>query len=96
MRHKLVSLDSCMGGKFFEASMSSGQDNRKSIAKMKNLLCKAINLNLTQRQRECVMLYYMENKKISEVAAELNIDKSTVSRHLSSARKKLKSLNALI
>lgn len=41
-----------------------------------------IDARLTRRQREILRLYYLCNKTQQEIAAELNLTQSTVSRHL--------------
>lgn len=40
------------------------------------------NTRLTARQQEVLRLYYFENKTQEQIAAELNLTQSTVSRHL--------------
>lgn len=42
----------------------------------------------SQRQFDCVNLYYFDGLKIAEVADRLGVQKSTVSRHLSIFRER--------
>lgn len=44
---------------------------------------------LTEKQRECVELYYFQGKRMSEIAQELGIEVCTVSKRLTRARKRL-------
>lgn len=53
------------------------------------MLSKAIEGELTQRQRDCVHLHYYEGKTVSEVASELKIGVPTASKHLKKARIRL-------
>lgn len=64
-------------------------DDDNEYKKMIEVLLKAIDGELTQRQRECVILYYGEQKRLHDISIELGIYPSTVSRHLSKARKRL-------
>lgn len=48
-----------------------------------------IKKELTQRQRQCVEMYYFNQMTIYEIAEELEIDTSTVSRHLKRGREKI-------
>ena len=51
-------------------------------------LIKAIN-NLSEIKRICIIMYYIENKNIKEIAVTLNKGVSTISRILKEARKDL-------
>ncbi|MBQ8539459.1 MAG: sigma-70 family RNA polymerase sigma factor [Ruminococcus sp.] len=75
----------------FESYNSHGT-NEASIEKMKHILCLALQCELTQRQRQCLELYYYENMKKYEIADALSISPSTVSRHIKAAERKLKSV----
>ena len=46
----------------------------------------AMDEELTQRQRELIELYYLENMNMSEIACRLGISPSTVSRTLKRGR----------
>lgn len=49
----------------------------------------AIEQDLTDRQRECVMLYYVQGLTMDQVGERLGITKSVVYRHLERARTRL-------
>lgn len=67
-----------------------GSDNRPERERMKRILLRAIRHELTDRQRDCITKYYLEGMKMTEIARSLCLSKSTVSRHISSATRKLR------
>lgn len=67
----------------------SGEGNDKDIVKMKKIMRKAISEALTARQRECLTMYYFENKKMKDIAVVLSLSPSTVTRHIKAAKKRL-------
>ncbi len=67
-----------------------GSTNENSREKMKKILARAIESELTEKQRKCITDYYLLRRKEKEIAAELGISPSTVSRHITLARKKLR------
>ena len=69
---------------------SSG-DNNKKIEKMKSALNEAIKTELTDRQREMVTEFYFNGLSVTDIAKEKGLSKSTVSRHLTRSRERLKS-----
>lgn len=56
---------------------------------MLRALRRAVEGELTERQRECVRLRYAEGKSVKEVAELLGITPPTASRHLKKARSRL-------
>ena len=64
-------------------------DNESDLARLKRNLRFAREEELTARQRELLRLRYEENLSVSEIAALIGRDKSTVSRTLSRARRRL-------
>ena len=64
-------------------------DNESDLARIKRNLRLAREEELTARQRELLRLRYEENLSVSEIAALIGRDKSTVSRTLSRARRRL-------
>lgn len=74
----------------FDNYNSAGASNESSRERMKKILTQAINSELTDKQRKCITDYYLLKKKEKEIALELGISPSTVSRHISNARKKLR------
>ena len=64
-------------------------DEQATIEETDDELTSAI-LNLSQKLREVVMLFYYQDMKLNEIAEILAIPVSTVASRLSRARKKLK------
>lgn len=54
------------------------------------VLAAAMQWDLTERQRECVQLYFFDRLTMEEIARRLEVDRSTVCRHLKKARLRLK------
>lgn len=57
-----------------------GQTNRREREEYRRFLYRAIKTQLTHRQTQVMLLYYFEGKNITEIAQELGLNKSTVSR----------------
>jgi len=53
---------------------------------------KIMSQNLTDRQNECLTLYYLRGHPQREIAARLGIHQTTVSQHLQYGLKKLRRL----
>ena len=67
-----------------------GSSNRPERARMKRILMRAIRHELTERQRDCITMYYLEGMKMKDIAAAMHLSKSTVTRHIQSATRKLR------
>lgn len=59
------------------------------VSHAKKCVLYAIDKELTERQRQIVVLYLVERKTMETIAKELGINKSTVSRTVTAAKKKL-------
>ena len=71
-----------------------GGDNRPELERMKRILLRAIRHELTERQRQCVLMYFLERMKMKDIARSLCLSTSTVSRHISTAVQKLRRVAA--
>ncbi len=67
-----------------------GSTNRPERERMKKILTRAIRHGLTDRQRYCITRYYLEGTQMKDIAKELGLSKSTVSRHIKAATLKLR------
>lgn len=76
----------------FSSFKPNGTTNSESRKRMKEIISKAIVTELTDMQRICLTEHYLNDKKQKEIASELGLNASTVSRHISSARRKLKNI----
>lgn len=69
--------------------MSSGT-NVKQVSYLKSQLKKAMQSELTERQRAILWDFYFEGKTVTEISETLGVNKSTVSRHLKRSKEKLR------
>lgn len=64
-------------------------DNKNDIKNMKKLMHTALTVELTEKQRYCILEYYCKQRKMKDIAAELKVSPSTVTRHIERGMKKL-------
>ena len=64
-------------------------DNRDQINRLKRNLTHALRQDITQRQREYMILYYGRNMSMEAIAKQFGVNKSTVSRTLKRGRQRL-------
>lgn len=74
----------------FSRYNNKASTNLETRKRMSRLLSQAIDKCLTKKQKICINEYYIHGKKQKEIATELGIDCSTVSRHICNAKKKLR------
>ena len=72
-----------------------GQTNRREREEYRRFLYRAIKTQLTHRQTQVMLLSYFEGKYITEIAQELGLNKSTVSRTLRRSLNRLTNLARL-
>lgn len=65
------------------------QDNKEQINRLKRNLTHALRQDVTQRQREYMMLYYGKSMSMEAIARQCGVNKSTVSRTLKRGRQRL-------
>lgn len=68
----------------------NGDDNAAQLERMRRSLRRARQQALTPRQREMLVMRYEQNMSGSEIARELGLNRSTVSRTLRRARERLR------
>ena len=78
------------GDRLPASNLYDGETNQKQIECMKSALLKAIKTELTEKQQYILTEYYFENRSMTDIAKELGITKSTVSRHISRSKERLK------
>ena len=69
-----------------------GKTNHRERAQMLKILKRVIDNELTDQQRRCVILYYFRHMKMRDIASELGVSPSTVSRHIKAALRKMKKI----
>lgn len=91
MIHRVLHLDTfteTLASQIFHQSQQcQGTDNRHKL--MIQILKRAYLGELTSRQKECLYLFYGQQKKMIEIADLLQIHVSTVSRHIRKAHQRL-------
>lgn len=93
MKTKIIHFTSENTSKILFSSFNpNGTTNSESRKRMKEIISKAIVTELTDMQRICLTEHYLNDKKQKEIASELGLNASTISRHISSARKKLQNI----
>ena len=65
------------------------QDNKEQMNRLKRNLTHALRQDITQRQREYMMLYYGKGMSMEAIAKQCGVNKSTVSRTLKRGRQRL-------
>ena len=65
-------------------------DNRRDIERMRAFMAKALRVELTDRQRQCLTAYYFGGEKMKDIAEDLGISTSAVSRHIKRALVRLR------
>ena len=92
MKNKVISLDNFTESiasmdqfKKICSQQNTNTEYKKMIKSLKNI----VNGELTTKQKLCISLYYGDMKKMSEIAQELGIGVSSVSRHIKKAKQKL-------
>ena len=69
----------------FEEYLGPRLERSVQVRRLKNV----IDRELTWHQRRMIMGYYYEKKTVTQLAAELGVNKSTVSRTLNRARRRM-------
>ena len=90
MKHERIHLDDRNTPLISYYLSQHGSDNRPERERTKRVLLRAIRHELTDRQRDCLTMYYLEGMKMRDIARSLSLSTSTVSRHISYAKRKLR------
>ena len=69
--------------------LQNSPDNAEQIQRLRRNLRRAREQELTERQQVMLRMYYDEGKSIAKIAKSLKVNKSTVSRTITRARKRL-------
>lgn len=65
---------------FEQWMLSEGEDNRKGLDRLKEILPEVLNEGVTEKQRTYMLHYFVEQKNVCEIAEMYDINVSTVSR----------------
>lgn len=72
-----------------DPSLEETSSNKIQLEKLKIILKNIILSELTERQRQVLILYFYKNMKMVDIAKILNINKSTVSRTIKRSTEKI-------
>lgn len=86
--------DEALLSKAIYSQYSFGKSNGSDLKRMRTILLKAIASELTFPQRYCLTEYYLSERKMKDIAKELGVNPSTVTRHISKAKEKLRRIAA--
>jgi RNA polymerase sigma-70 factor (ECF subfamily) len=88
---KLLSFD-LMENQLFQSEIYDDEEqcNKLKITNAKKIIHQVINSELTPRQREILILYFIKNYNTVEISKLLSVNKSTVSRTLNRAINNIK------
>lgn len=68
----------------------STNTNHRSWEKMKKILFQVLKTELTNRQREMLLLFFVKRMSMTEIANQLHVNKSTVCRTIKRAVENIK------
>ena len=82
-------------GSDYAASMAvyartMAEDNSAQIARVKRNLIRALQEDVTPRQRQALLLYYGEQLNMREIGERLGVNKSTISRTIQRGERRLR------
>ena len=82
-------------GKAYAADMAvysrqMAADNSKEVSRLKRNLIRALQEDVTPRQRQALLMYYGEGLNMREIGERLGVDKSTVSRTIKRGEDRLR------
>lgn len=61
-------------------SWSSEENNTREVEKLRECMLLAIEQELNQKQKNILTMYYLQHKTMDQIAFDLGVNKSTVSR----------------
>ena len=71
-------------------ALSEETSNRSELSRLKQNLLRALEEDVTERQREMLMLYYVRELNMRQVARQLGVCPSTVSRTIRRGEERLR------
>lgn len=82
-------------GRIYAADMAvyardMAEDNSEEHSRLKRNLVRALREDVTERQREFLLLYYGQGMNMREIGEKLGVDKSTVSRTIKRGEARLR------
>ncbi len=62
--------------------LMNGNTNSENYQKVLKILKQIVNTDITIRQQQCIYEHYFNKKKMKDIAVELGIAPSTVTKHI--------------
>lgn len=81
-------------GKYYAADMARyslqiAGDNSQELNRLKRNLIRALQEDVTERQRQALFMYYAQGYNMREIGEQLGVDKSTISRTIKRGERRL-------
>ena len=81
-------------GKLYAADMAMysrqmAADNSREISRLKRNLIRCLREDVTEKQRQAMLLYYAEGRNMREIGEAMGVDKSSVSRTIKRGEQRL-------
>ena len=73
-----------------EYARAMSGDNSAQHRQLKRNLVRALQEDVTEKQRRCLLMYYGDGLNMREIGERLGVDKSTVSRTIKRGERRLK------
>ena len=75
--------------RYYESSRQMAGDNSRELSRLKRNLIRALQEDVTEKQRTALLLYYAEGYNMREIGEKLGVDKSTISRTIKRGERRL-------
>ena len=89
-RMQLTPRGEDLGGMLAYRRQRTEEEGDRFHRRLKRAALLAMDGELTGRQKQVLTLYYFENRRMADIAAELGINKSTVSRTVKRAERHIR------
>ena len=81
-------------GKLYAADMAMysrqmAADNSREVSRLKRNMIRCLREDVTEKQRQMILMYYAEGKNMREIGEQIGIDKSSVSRTIKRGERRL-------
>ena len=64
-------------------------NNSREVSRLKRNLIRCLREDVTEKQRQMILMYYAEGKNMREIGEQIGIDKSSVSRTIKRGERRL-------
>lgn len=82
---KTVSFDNLFESEMLKTSKTIENSNSTKISNLKNIVMSIIKNELSEKQRTVLDMYFVKKMNCSQIANQLNVNKSTISKTKSRA-----------